>query len=111
MRTNEERVAALHERVRQLEYRRQLNITRIVSAAAVAAGLALIVLLGFIIPGAVENVPAFYEEQGMTASILSSNSALGFIVIGILAFILGVLVTILCYRLKRQLGDQGKNNN
>ncbi len=29
------------------------------------------------------------------------GAALGFVVIGILAFILGITVTILCYRIKR----------
>ena len=47
----------------------------------------------------------------MTAIILSSNSVLGFIAIGIMAFVLGVLVTILCYRLRKQLGDQRKDDN
>ena len=38
----------------------------------------------------------------MNASIFSGTAALGYIVIGILAFVLGVGVTIFCFRFKKK---------
>ena len=37
----------------------------------------------------------------MAASMFGGSAALGYIVIGLLAFVLGVCVTILCFRLRQ----------
>ena len=39
--------------------------------------------------------------MGMSASIFSDGSILGFIVVGILAFLFGVCITIFCYKMAR----------
>lgn len=39
------------------------------------------------------------------ATILGGNAAIGYIVIGLLAFVLGICVTILCFRI-RQLNNE-----
>ena len=75
----------------------------------------LIILLGAKMPGIPGAATATVPDTGMSASGLASNSALGFIVIGALAFILGVLVTILGHRLRMtnkpdNTGASGQDN-
>ena len=42
-----------------------------------------------------------YTDFETTGSVFHSSAALGYIVIGLLAFLLGVCVTILCFRLRQ----------
>ena len=50
-----------------------------------------------------------YSGFETAASIFYGGAALGYIVIGLLAFLLGVCVTVLCFRL-RQLHRQDKES-
>ena len=45
-----------------------------------------------------------------TASLLGSHAALGYIIMGLLAFLLGVCVTVLLYRLRRR-GERQKQED
>ena len=104
MRTDKERIAAMHERAENIREQKKTRRIQIITVAAFAACLGLIILAGTMMPGILGRAPGFAQNSGMTASILSESSVLGFVVIGIMAFILGILVTILCYRLKNQQG-------
>ena len=49
------------------------------------------------------------------ATMLGGSTALGYIVVGLLAFVLGVCVTVLCFRIRRlneeeQTGEQKGEN-
>lgn len=44
--------------------------------------------------------------QGMRASLFSENNTLGFVVVGILSFILGCSFTIFCIKLKNKKDDR-----
>jgi len=101
MRTDEERLSAMHERAQDLENKKNARITKGIAAVAIAASIVLIVLAAVNIQGTIGYSQGLAHEEGMSASIFASNSAIGFVVIGILAFLLGISVTILCYRLKR----------
>ena len=101
MRTDEERLNAMHKRAEQIENRSRARRMWGISAAAIAASVALIVLVGMSMPGIVDGDRSLVQDQGMSASVFSSSSILGYVVIAILAFALGVTVTILCVRLKR----------
>ncbi|MCR5767184.1 MAG: DUF4179 domain-containing protein [Lachnospiraceae bacterium] len=100
MRTDEERLAALHKRAAAIEEQRNTRRTWIVTSVAMIASLGLLVLVGLLLPGLLDPASSIGQDPGMTASILTESSVLGFVVIGVLAFVLGVLVTVLCYRLK-----------
>ena len=41
------------------------------------------------------------DLQSMSGSIFAGSSMLGYLVIGIIAFILGVSVTVFCYQVKK----------
>ena len=46
----------------------------------------------------------------MSGSIFAGSGFLGFLAVGIVAFLLGAAVTILCYRLKQWQEMKDKNN-
>ena len=106
MRTNEERIAAMHKRAGELEKENRQRRVRIIQAVSVAACIAAVIALAFFMPGLSQALVAGESQGGMSASIFSESSALGYIVIGILAFLLGAAVTIFCFRLRRWQKDK-----
>ena len=89
MRSSEERIAAVKRRAAQLERRKTRLRSRMLAVASAAACLALI---------DAQN----YAEFETAATMLGSGGALGYLVMALLAFLLGVCVTILCFRLRRR---------
>lgn len=102
MRSNKERVAAVQKRIAELERRKKIRRARILAGSAVAASLALIVGLANMIPRMVANVALLeaYDDVETAASMFSGNVVLGYAVIALIAFVLGVCVTILCFRIR-----------
>lgn len=114
MRSNEERVAEVKRRMEQKKRQEELHRSRIVMASAVAASLLFIAGLSFFMPGIAGQISTDgYSNYGMTASIFHNSSALSYIIIGLVAFILGVCVTILGVRIhhlnntQQNAGDKG----
>ena len=114
---NEERIAEVKRRIGEKERQQRLRHRRIVSAFCIAACLAVIVGVSFAMPGIVGQItPGTSSGFETAATILGGGTALGYMVIGLLAFILGVCVTILCFRIRQmdkeeqteeQKGDNG----
>ena len=101
MRSTEERVAAVKRRVAQIERQKRQRKNRILALSSVAACLAVIVGAAFAMPGISEKLlVGDYAGYATTASIFSGSAAAGYIIIGLLAFVLGVCVTVLCFGLK-----------
>ena len=103
MRTTAERLAAAKRRARELERQRQRRRVRGLCAGT-AACLVVIVSLALAMPGITEGFSDTALGGGMAASIFSGRS-LGYLVVGLLAFALGVCVTVLCVRLRGHEGD------
>ena len=82
---DEERIAEVKRRIAKKEQQQRLRRRRIVSAVCIAA------------------------------TILGGSTALGYMVIGLLAFILGACVTILCFRIhqlnKEEQTEKQKEDN
>ena len=51
-----------------------------------------------------------YSGFETAASIFHGGAAFGYIVIGLLAFLLGVCVTVLCFRLRQMSREDDQNN-
>ena len=101
MRSNEERVAEVKRRIAEKERQKKLRRSRIAAVSAVAACLVLILVLSLFMPGIAGQLrPGGYSDYEMVASMFGENGALGYIIIGLLAFLLGVGVTILCFRIR-----------
>ena len=68
-----------------------------------AVCLLLVIGIGALMPGLMRNtVNSGIIHPSGTASLLGSHAALGYIIMGLLAFLLGVCVTVLLYRLRRR---------
>ena len=99
MRTNDERIAAMHARAALLEQNSRNRMVRIACVASVTVCLALVVMLACLMPGFSGALESEMAVGAMSASIFSGRSVLGHIVIAIVAFLLGTAVTIFCFRL------------
>ena len=101
MRSHEERVATVKRRVAQIERQKRQQRNRIAVLSSAAACLAVIVGVSLVMPGISEKLSVGnYAGYETTASIFSGSTAAGYILIGLLAFVLGVCVTVLCFKLK-----------
>lgn len=102
MRTNEERIAAMHARATELNKQQRARKVRFLQSAGAVVSLAATIMLAIFIPriSNFEAEPVEGASDGMYASMFGNSNALGLIVIAIIAFLLGVSVAIFCFRLK-----------
>ena len=110
MRSHEERVAETKRRITKIEREKRLRRNTITMASAVAACLALLIGAALAMPGIAANIQTGdYVGFETAASMYGGGAALGYIVIGILAFLLGACVTVLCFRLRQMNREDGQN--
>ena len=102
MRSHEERVAETKRRIAKMEREKRRRRNTVTMASAVAACLVLLIGASLAMPGIAAKIQAGdYSGFETAASIFHSGAALGYIVIGLLAFLLGVCVTVLCFRIRQ----------
>ena len=66
-----------------------------------AASFVIIVLLAFTVPGTAAQIAiGDYAGYEASASIFAGSVTIGYIAIGLMSFVLGVLVTVLCFKLR-----------
>ena len=110
MRSHEERVAEAKRRIAKMEREKRLRRNTITMASTVAACLALLIGASLAMPGIAAKIQTGdYVGFETAASMYGGSAALGYIVIGLLAFLLGVCVTVLCFRL-RQMNREDRQN-
>ena len=110
MRSHEERVAEAKRRIAKIERAKRRRRNTITIASSVAACLALLVGASLAMPGIAANIQTGnYSGFETAASIFHGGAALGYIVIGLLAFLLGVCVTVLCFRLRQMSREDGQD--
>ena len=103
MRTNEERQQLIHRRTLEIQREQQKKRERVISGSGIAACL-MIIGIGCLMPEVTKQASVSGAKTNYTtgmASMLGNYEALGYICMGILAFALGVCVTILLYRLRK----------
>ena len=102
MRSYEERVAEAKRRIAAEERKKRLRRGRLCMALAAAACLVLLMGVSLAMPGMTAQFQTGdYAGFETAASMYGGSAALGYIVVGLLAFLLGVCVTILCFRLRQ----------
>ena len=96
MRTNKERQQLIHKRTQEIKIEERKKRQYMISGISIAACLIAVVGLGMYLPSVMKQNAAgkMNYSPGMA-------SMLGYICMGILAFALGVCVTVLLYRMKR----------
>ena len=102
MRSHEERVTETKRRIAKMEREKRRRRNTVTMASAVAACLVLLIGASLAMPGIAANIQTGdYAGFETAASMYGGSAALGYIVIGLFAFLLGVCVTILCFRLRQ----------
>lgn len=101
MKTDAERMALIRQRTAQLQRQARARQMLLIDAGCMAACLALVVCLGLAMPGWAGTSVALHVSPTGTAGMLSERGADGYILVGVLSFLLGSCVTILLYRLRR----------
>lgn len=102
MRTNEERQQLIRRRTLEIQREQRRRKVRILSEAGIAACVVLIIGLGFWLPEVTkQSAMARIDYKTGMASMLGRYDALGYICMGILAFALGVCVTVFLYRIRK----------
>ena len=110
MRSHEERVAEAKRRIAKIEQEKRRRRNKITMISAAAACLALLIGASLAMPGIAANIhTGNYSGFETAASIFHGGAALGYIVIGLLAFLLGVCVTVLCFRLRQMNREDGQD--
>ena len=110
MRSHEERITETKRRIAKIEQEKRRRRDTITMASAVAACLALLIGASLAMPGIATRIQAGnYSGFETAASIFHGGAALGYIVIGLLAFLLGVCVTVLCFRLRQMNREDGQD--
>ena len=102
MRTNKERIQLIHERTAQRK-RKRAQLRQRLNAACMASCLLAVAVTGALMPELMARAAAggVVHVSG-AASLIGSHAALGYILMGLMAFLLGVCVTVCLYRLRRR---------
>ena len=110
MRSHEERITETKRRIAKIEREKRLRRNTITMASAVVSCLALLVGVCLAMPGIAASIQTGdYSGFETAASIFHGGAALGYIVIGLLAFLLGVCVTVLCFQLRQMNREDGQD--
>ena len=113
MRNTEERVLAVKLRTKEIEGQKRIRRGRMLCISSFAACLLLLVGLSFVMLGVKDSMTDDkYANFGTAASIFDGSDFFGFVLIGFLAFALGISVTILSYKIKltNQLDQEDKED-
>ena len=96
MRTSEERARRIHRRTAEIKQEHRKKKQQGLYAVCMAACLFLVIGIGAMMPGLMRNTAdsGIVHPSG-TASLLGSHAALGYIIMGLLAFLIWVCVTVL----------------
>ena len=108
MRTNEERIEAMHRRAEQLENESRLKRARVTGSAVMAAGFAAVIMLAVRMPGVADVLNTEGNGGSMSGSIFAASGHMGYVVIGVIAFLLGSALTLFSMRLTDYRRDRGR---
>ena len=102
MRSHEERITETKRRIAARQREKRLRRDKITMVSAAAACLVLLIGASLAMPGIAAHIQTGdYAGFETAASMYDGGAALGYIVIGLLAFLLGVCVTVLCFRIRQ----------
>jgi len=110
MRSNSERAELIRERTKSVKRRERQRRNLALSGVSITVCLAAVVGFALYLPGVLNGalVPGA-DIPGAYGSIMASVDSIGYIIIGVFAFLLGVSVTLLCIVLRDRVreADEG----
>ena len=92
----------VHRRAAELEQQSIRRRIRLIQTVSAAGCLAAVIVIALTVPDVLPETTA--DPAMMQASVFSGNSSLSYIVVGLLAFMLGIGVTVLCLKLRDYSG-------
>ena len=104
LKSNEQRIAKMHKRAAMIEHNTRDAKAKLYYVCAGLVAAAAMFFIVFILPGisGINGAGTVKESTDvMFGSVFSNGDALNYIVVGILAFALGVALTIFCYKLNK----------
>ncbi|MEG0019351.1 MAG: DUF4179 domain-containing protein [Oscillospiraceae bacterium] len=111
MRNIEERLNVVKKRAQQLEQQERRRNFCILSLSCALGCILLIVGSSLALPTVMARLPmAEFTDAVGFASIFSSGSAMGYILIALLGFALGICLTIFCIYLHKRIVEDKKND-
>lgn len=111
MRTTDERMAELNRRMGNEKQKKERLRYRVTVLSSFFACFALILAAALFMPRLnLSFIQSGYHYAGPAASMFYEGGALGYVLIALLSFILGICFTILCYLLRRKAG-RGKGDS
>ena len=111
LKSNEQRIAEMHKRAALIEQNAREAKAKLYYICAGLVAAAAMFFIVFILPGISGNRETSETFSGMYGSVFSDGTALNYIVVGILAFLLGVALTIFCYKLNKWQKDKISEEN
>ena len=109
MRTSEDRTRELHRRMDRMKKDRCRRQFRVRAAAVFAVCFAIAAAAALMAAGLRIRVPSGVTGAA-AASIFAGHAMLGRVVTALLAFGLGVLATIFCFRMKKHMEETEKDD-
>ena len=108
MRSTEEQLPDVLKRINRIKKQKTLRSHCIVDGISAAICLVLFITANIFLPKVTQTLSS--DPTASYGSMILKSSIMGYVVIGGLAFLLGVFVTLLCYHLgemkKRKPGDR-----
>lgn len=101
MQTDSERTERILHRTAQLRRDARRKRQRTIDLGCIAACLALVLLLGVKMPDWTSVPVQSVTSLSGAASMVVPNGIMGYVLTGLLSFLLGICLTILLYRLHR----------
>ncbi len=100
MRTTEERTELILKKTEKIKAHRRRLRTAVLHSCSCCACAVLIVLCAINLPRVGSSDSISVGDESAAATLLAQNPAIGYIIMAILAFLLGVCVTALMFRIK-----------
>ena len=99
MKSTDDQLREIMKRADQVKEKKALKKTVVSYALSACACLAILIVTVFHLPGLSSDGTS--EASGHYGSLLLNTSYMGYVVIGVLAFLFGVSLTLLCLNISR----------
>lgn len=106
MKTEQERIESMHARAAEIRRQRERQSTMMLSALSMILFAGLVTVLARI--SALHQIA---DSEGMTGSSLLDSSAGGYVLIAVIAFTLGAVITVLCLKGRKNKGNLPVNTD
>ena len=102
MHSTSERTSAILKRTAEIKYHNKVRNELIRSGFAILACIILVFSVALTMPVGLTGQDINSESFSGAAAVFASSGASGYVLMGLLGFVLGCAVTILCFRMRRR---------